>query len=132
MNYTIMTARIASDPVRRETPSGIAVCNFRIAVNRPNTTKENRVSDFFDCVAWRHNADFVEKFFHKGDGITLAGNFQNKEWTDKEGNKRNGCEFQVNDIEFPLTRRTNGTADAKPETEKPAGYVEADNEPLPF
>lgn len=133
MNQVTLSGRIVRDPVRRETQTGIAVCNFTIAVMRPGTKKEDRISDFIDCVIWRGGADAVSKYFHKGDGITVSGHIQNREWTDKDGNKRTGTEIMVNEFEFPLARKAQeqNAQEPAPEQAKPETYVEAD-EPLPF
>ena len=80
MNIAIFSGRITADPVKRETASKIPVTSFRIAVPRPNTPKENKITDYFDCVAWQGRAETIERFFHKGDGITVRGSIFNKEW----------------------------------------------------
>lgn len=131
MNQATLSGRIVRDPVRRETQTGIAVCNFTIAVARPGTKKEDHLSDFIDCVIWRGGADAVVKYFHKGDGITVTGHIQNREWTDKDGNKRTGTEIMVSEFEFPLTRKTQEQTAQEPASEQPVA-VPADDEPLPF
>ena len=70
MNSVSITGRITKDPELRVTPSGTSVCAFSVAVDRPNV--KDKV-DFLDCVAWRASAEFVSKYFHKGDGIEITG-----------------------------------------------------------
>lgn len=130
MNKWYGTGRLTRDPVRRETTSGIAVCNFSIAVMRPGTKREDHISDFFDCVAWRGGADLIYNHFHKGDGIVLSGHLQGREWTDKDGNKRTGTEIQVDDIEFPMSRKQTADQPVQKPAETPV-QVDSD-EPLPF
>lgn len=128
MNDARFTGRLTKDPVKRETTTGIAVCNFTIAVQRPGTKREDRISDYIDCVVWRGGAEVIEKYYHKGDGIIVSGHMQNRQWTDKDGNQRSGMELVVEDFEFPMSKRTDGQ-----QTQKPADApAPVDDEPLPF
>lgn len=132
MNIVVLSGRLTKDPVKCVTQSNISVCNFSLAVQRPHTKKEDNLTDYFDCVIWRQGADILEKYYHKGDGITVSGYLQTKQWTDKDGNQRSGIEIMVNDFEHPLTRKNQGEAQGT-EATAPDGYVQVkDDEPLPF
>lgn len=90
LNRVTLQGRLVADPEIRSTQSGIAVASFRIAVERYFKDKETgeRKADFFNVTAWRGTADFVCKYFHKGDQIVVDGKLQNNEYTDKDGNNR--------------------------------------------
>jgi len=107
----IAVARLVADPELRTTEKGTPVASFRVAVDRPYTKKgEDKKSDFFNCVAWRGNGEFVSKYFHKGDVIGIEGTFQNREYTDKEGNKRYATDCVVDRAFFVGGKSSGGAA----------------------
>lgn len=139
MNNIQLTGRLTKDPEQRTTPSGVAVTNFSLAVDRPGTSKDNKITDFFDCVAWGGKegpgrAGVIAQYFHKGDGIVITrAVMQQKQWTDKEGNKRTGYDVNVLDFEWPMSRRTD-TAQAQTTSAGavPQTFTPVDNGDLPF
>ena len=86
-NRVIMMGRLTKDPEIRQTQSGVSMCRFTIAVDRPVKQGEEKKADFFDCVAWRNTAEFVSRYFAKGKMIHLEGRLQNNNWTDQNGTK---------------------------------------------
>lgn len=75
----------------RHTPSDVAVTSFTLAVDRSYVKSgTERQADFIDVVAWRSTADFVCKYFRKGQMMAVHGSIQTRTYTDKDGNKRNG------------------------------------------
>lgn len=103
-NIVIETGRLTADPDLRytgETP----ICKFRIAVDRPKKKgAETAETDFFNCTAWNHNAEFINNMFSKGDMITIVGNLRSSSF-EKNGEKRTAVEIKVNEVHFPGTRR---------------------------
>ena len=97
MNIWIVSGRLTKDPELRYTQNNTAVASFDIAVDRRD---ENKTTDFFPCVAWKKTGELVSKYCHKGDKVTLRGRVQNREWEDKDGNKRRTTEVIVDEIEF--------------------------------
>lgn len=97
MNCIIITGRIVKDVEPRLTPSGVPVTTFSVAVDRPNTKD---VTDFFDCVAWRNTAEFIAKYFHKGDPIEIIGVMTTRSYDDKQGNKRKAYEISCDKVSF--------------------------------
>lgn len=84
-NLNIM-GRLCTDPELRETQSGIAVCNFRIAVERNYANQDGeRDTDFFDVTAWRGTAEVVNKYFTKGRMIAISGRLETQTWADRDG-----------------------------------------------
>lgn len=101
LNRTIIQGRLVSDPELRTTTSGVSVANMRIAVERNYKDADgNKVADFFTCTAWRGTADFVEKYFHKGEQIVVDGKLQNSQYTDKDGNNRTVTQVVVDSVFF--------------------------------
>lgn len=102
-----LIGRLVKDPEMRKTASDIPVCNFSIAVDRPGTNKDNRQTDFFDCVAWRQTAESICKYFHQGDPIGIHYSLQTDSYTDNNGNKRKKIEVCVDSFEFmPRAKQT--------------------------
>lgn len=100
-NKAILIGRLTAEPELKQTPSNIAVCSFSIACNRSFTNKSGeRQTDFIDIVAWRSNAEFISKYFHKGSAIGIEGSIQTRTYEDKSGNKRKAVEVVVDSAFF--------------------------------
>ena len=97
LNKAVLMGRLTADPELRVTQSGINVTKFSIAVDR-RFDKEK--TDFINIVAWRQAAEFVTKYFTKGDMIAVAGSIQTDSYTDKDGNKRASFEIVADEVSF--------------------------------
>lgn len=106
LSKTIMMGRLVADPELRHTQSNVPVCSFRIAVDRDFSKNGEKETDFFDVVAWRGTAEFVSKYFAKGRVIAVEGRFQNKSWTDRDGNKRKDDELLADNVYFGDSKRS--------------------------
>ena len=91
LNSVIFMGRLVADPELRTTPNGVSVTSFRIAVDRP--FQRERTADFFDVVAWRREAEFITKYFHKGNMICVQGYMTTRSYTDKNGVNRTAYEL---------------------------------------
>ena len=101
MNVVVMVGRLVADPPLRQTPQGTSVTSFRIAVDRQYSGKNGqRQADFFDCVAWRQQAEFIAKYFGKGSPIAIHGSLQTRQYQDKNGNNRTATEILVQQVSF--------------------------------
>lgn len=100
----ILKGRLTKDVEIRATQSGKSVASFSVAVDRPNAKKlkENnqQTSDFINCVAWEHTAEFLGKYFTKGSPILLEGRLQVRKYQDKNGQNRYATEVVVHEVEF--------------------------------
>ena len=114
MNNIIITGRLARDPELRYTQSQTAVCNICVAVDRMPDSNGNRKADFFNCTAWRGTAEFISKYFKKGDGIDISGRMQNDPYEDKDGVKHASWSIMVNAAEFPHGRANGESNHAAP------------------
>ena len=96
-NKVILMGRLTATPEPKQTPSGISVTTFTLAVDR-NT--KDAPCDFISIVAWRQTADFVCKYFKKGQAMLVCGEIQTRTWTDNQGNKRVVTEVVANEVRF--------------------------------
>ena len=103
LNKVHLQGRLTADPEKRMTNTGTPVTSFTLAVDRDYNREE---VDFINCVAWRNSADFVEKYFHKGDMMILTGRLQIRSYTDKSGNKRTASEVVVDNTYFGGSKKT--------------------------
>ena len=109
-NKVILIGNMVADPELKVSTSGVSVCSFSIGVNRKMA--KNGECDFITCVAWRQQAEFVSKYFKKGNPILVCGQLQTRTWTDKQGNKRTTVEVVVDEVSF-VGNKENST-EAKP------------------
>ncbi|MBW7573890.1 single-stranded DNA-binding protein [Caproiciproducens faecalis] len=109
LNVAVLMGRLVADPELRHTGSDISVTSFTIAVDRSYVKSgEDRQADFIDIVAWRSTADFVCKFFHKGQMIAVHGEIQTRTYTDKDGNKRKAFEVVADKVSFCGSKNESG------------------------
>lgn len=109
-NRIILMGRLVADPELRQTQTGLSVCRFRIAVDRFAKQGEERKADFISCVAWRQTADFISRWFAKGQLIHIEGRLQNADYTDRNGVKHYAMEVQVDAAAFCGDRQSQQTA----------------------
>ena len=110
LNKVMLIGNVGNDPEIRyldsnpQSPQGSAkVASFRLATteryrDRNGETREN--TEWHSIVAWRSNADLVEKFVHKGSQIYVEGKLRTRQWTDQTGNKRFTTEVQADNIQL--------------------------------
>lgn len=106
LNVVVLMGRLVSDPELRHTPNDVPVTSFTIAVNRRfSKPGEERQTDFIDIVAWRQTADFICKYFRKGQMIAIEGSIQTRIYQDKDGNKRKAFEIIANNAQFTESKK---------------------------
>ena len=106
LNKAILIGRFTRDPELRSTPNGVSTCSFSIAVDRNFVRQgEERKTDFINCVAWRQNAEFISKYFHKGNLVCVEGSIQSRSWDDNEGKKRYATEVIVDRTYFVESKK---------------------------
>lgn len=117
MNHVTLMGRLTRDPELRHTNSGTAVVSFTIAVE--HRASQETHTDFIDIVAWKGTAEFVSKYFGKGQMIAVHGRLSIREWTDKDGNKRKSAEVVADNVYFTDSKksRTEGAQTAQAEFE---------------
>ena len=105
-NLVVLTGRLTADPELKTTQSGVSVTSFSIAVQRRCKSGEEAQTDFINIVAWRQNAEFVAKYFKKGNMIGIEGSIQTRKYTDKKGNNRVVFEVVANNVQFAESKTT--------------------------
>lgn len=100
MNNVSLMGRLTADPELKQTHNGISVLSFCIAVDRPYSKDGNQQADFINIIAWRQTAEFVSKYFSKGQMIALEGCIQTRPYEDKNGNNRIAFEVIARRVYF--------------------------------
>ena len=102
LNRVVLMGRMATDPELKQTPNGVSVATFRLAVERNYQQKDSneRICDFISCVAWRQTGEFITRYFSKGSMIAIEGSIQTRQYQDKNGNKRTAVEVVADQAYF--------------------------------
>lgn len=109
LNVVAIMGRLVADPELKITPAGISVCTFRIACDRNFVQQgQQRQADFIDVVAWRHNADFLCKYFAKGSMVAVQGRLQTWQYQDRNGSNRTAVEVVADSLSFAGSNKKPG------------------------
>lgn len=131
MQKLIMMGRLVADPETRITQNNIAMTRFKLAVNRQGKHQEGQpTADFFQITAWRATAEFVSKYFRKGQQVLIEGYLRNNNWTDKDGNKRYADEVHAEHVYFADSKRDK--VDDTGESYSAVSAYQDTDEDLPF
>jgi len=108
MNNIALMGRLTRDPILRQTQSGLPVASFSLAVDRGYSPKDGgeRQTDFIDVVVWRGTAEFVSRYFTKGQMAAVTGRLQIRDWTDREKNKRRSAEVVADSVYFTGSKKS--------------------------
>ena len=141
MNKVFLIGNLTRDPELTETASGVPVCHFAIAVNRNYSSQDSeRQTDFFNCTAWRGQAETIARYTKKGNKVAVTGSVQLRNYEDNQGVKRTAVDIIVQDVEF-LTPKANGESfddmmdeprAAAPAKKKPVLREMDDDNDIPF
>ncbi|MBQ4556542.1 MAG: single-stranded DNA-binding protein [Clostridia bacterium] len=100
-NKVILIGNITKDIELKQTPEGVSVASFTVAINRKYRGKDGtQTTDFVNCVVWRKTAEFVAQYFKKGKPILVEGEIQTRSYTDNKGEKRYVTEVIANEVGF--------------------------------
>lgn len=137
INNLVLAGRLAKDPETRETQSGVKYANLTIAVERSYAAEgRERETDFIDCRAWRGTAEFIGRWFHKGDWIGVEGELQTSTYEAQDGTKRKAVYCQIRQASFLGASQRNGTGQAaqqKPAQDSPVpGFSKLNDDDIPF
>ena len=106
LNAAILMGRLVADPELRHTSNDVSVTSFTVAVDRSYVKSgTDRQADFIDVVAWRSTAEFVCKYFRKGQLIAIQGSIQTRTYVDKDNNKRKAVEVVADQAHFAGPKR---------------------------
>ena len=136
MNQVSIIGRLTANPELRHTQSGTACTRFNVAVDRRVKQGEEKQTDFITVVAWQQRAEFICKYFSKGQKIALTGSIRTGNYTDSNGNKRYTFEVWAENVEFCESKGEKQMAQTQPEQQKNIGNISNDNfeefDGLPF
>lgn len=125
MNTICLIGRLTADPELKHTASQIPVTSFTVAVDRKTKDKQ---TDFINIVAWRGTAEFASKHFRKGVRMGVQGELQQRQYTDKDSNKRTVYEVVASSVYF-----ADGRTDSKPDVSvKDYEEISVNDDDLPF
>ena len=111
LNVAILMGRICADLELKHTPNNVSVTSFTLAVDRSYQKQgQEKQTDFIDVVAWRGTAEFICKYFRKGQLVAVQGAIQTRSYTDKDGNKRKAFEIVADNVHFAEPKRDNNTS----------------------
>lgn len=123
MNNVTLIGRLTKD-VETTQVNGLLLAKFTLAVDRKFKDKDgNKITDFFNCNAWRGLAEIIDKYCRKGSKVYISGELQNRCWENEKGEKQYFTDIAVNDCEF---------LDSKPAEEKQVELSPIDDDSLPF
>ena len=115
MNKVFLIGNLTRDPELRETPSGVPMCRFAIAVSRPYSSQDGeRQTDFFECTAWRGLGETIARFTKKGNKVAVSGSIQTRTYEKADGTKGFSVDIIADEVEF-LTSRNDGNGEGNNE-----------------
>lgn len=140
LNKVILVGNLTRDPELKYTPSGTAVVNLGLAVNRRYTVNGEKREEvlFITCVAWGKTAEACGEYLHKGSSVLVEGRLQSREWETKDGQKRTVIEVTTEFVQFLDGRKSgdgHGTQESKGDTRPataPRSAPQAPDDEVPF
>lgn len=111
INRLVMTGNLTRDPELRTTPSGTEVCSMRIACNTRRKDSSGEWADkanYFDVVAWGAMGVNCATYLEKGRPVAVDGRLEWREWTDRDGNKRQSVDIVADNVQFLGSREGGG------------------------
>lgn len=105
-NKVILVGNLTANPEMKQTASGVAVCNFSLAVNRRFAKQGEQNVDYINICTWRASAEFVGKYAKKGSSLLVCGSLQTRSWTDNQGQKRYVTEVVADEVSFAGNNNT--------------------------
>ena len=133
MNKVELVGRLTKEPEVKLTQNETPFCNFTVAVDRRFKDQNgNRQADFINCVAWKQTAQFIKKYFHKGNRIGICGSIQTRSY-EKDGQKIFITEVLAEEAEFVEANNRTEAPEEHQENQEPVATTESEAEKdLPF
>lgn len=132
INKALIAGRITKDIELKSTTNGVSVVAFTVAVQRSyKDANGERQADFINCVAFKSKAEFISKYFSKGDSMFVEGSIQSRSWEDGNGNKRYATEVIANEVGFFGSKKKEESPEELPQMPEEFS-ADGDNGDLPF
>lgn len=134
LNKVILMGRLTRDPDYKQTPAGTSVAEFSLAVDRDYVKQgEARQTDFLNVVTFSSKADFVNKYFHKGQLVAVCGRLETRSWEDSQsGQKRFAVNIVADEVHFAESKKESAASSQQSTADAPRGFAPADDDKLPF
>lgn len=101
LNSVQLMGRLTREPELKHTQSNVPVCTVGLAIQRDYMDSNGvRDADFIDVVFWRHNADFVGRYMHKGQLVAVTGRIRTRYWQDGYDQRRTAVEIEAEHVYF--------------------------------
>jgi single-strand DNA-binding protein len=101
---------LTKDIEMRQTPNGVSLARFSIAVTRRFKNSNGEYdADFINCIAWRKTGEFIARYFQKGSMIAVVGSIQSRSWDGNDGKKQYATEVIVDEAYFTGSKSENST-----------------------
>ena len=124
-NKVILMGRTTDKPELKQTQGGTSVTTFSLAVDRRFNKDEEKKCDFITIVAWKQTAEFICRYFSKGQAMLVCGSLQTRNWTDNQGNKRYATEVVADEVSFVGNKESSdGKSNAPTQPYVPSAYTE--------
>lgn len=131
MNKVILMGRLTADPELRQTPQGTPVLRFTLAVNRRFSKEGGQQADFITCVAWRQTAEFIARYFYKGNMIAIDGQIQTRSWDGQDGKRQYATEVVIDNAYFTGSKGESGNSGSQGAYQTNFGYQHNESRPTP-
>ena len=134
LNKVVLAGRLTADVELKQTPSGVSVCSFTLAINRKYSKEGGQQqTDFIQCQAWRNTAEFIARYFKKGSALCISGSIQTRSWTDSNNQKRYATEVVAEEAMFVDGKNDSQGAEAPSFNYEAPNYTEqSPDDDLPF
>jgi single-strand DNA-binding protein len=133
LNKVILAGRLTADVELKQTPSGVSVCSFTLAINRKFSANGQQQTDFIQCQAWRNTAEFIARYFKKGSALCISGSIQVRSWTDNNNQKRYSTEVVADEAMFVDGKNDSQGAEASSFNYEAPNYEELNaDDDVPF
>lgn len=129
LNNITIHGRLTANPEIKHTQSEVPFCTFTVAVNRAYTQGDEKITDFFNCIAWRGLAEMIAKNFYKGKEIIVYGEMNNNPY-DKDGQTVSWWQLKANGVDFCGKKESN--TQAQPDMGVPEGFGKIQDDDIPF
>ena len=131
MNNICIIGRLCAQPEIKTTTSGVSVCSVSVAADRDYKVNGEKLTDFIPCIFWRGTAEFVGKYFRKGDMIAVVSSLESRKYKDKDGNNRTVWEVKADKVNF-CGGKKEASQDNTQAFENVSDEILEDDDVLPF
>lgn len=107
INRVVLVGRLTKDPELKYTQTGVAVCRFTLACNRPFKSEGEQQADFINCVTWRKQAENTANFLRKGSLTGIEGRIQTSSFDGQDGKRVFMTEVVADSVQFLEPRNSN-------------------------